>query len=1231
MAFNTSGGVPVSLTVLGGLVTEMSPVALPEGVSPSNAELMFLPGSAYSRPGFQRVFNVPFPESGPSSQIPGVVYGKSFVTPTGAIQNLYLDSNGVVWMENWSVAPGSYTQILQVTPGSYCKSITAFGREWMAFSDGLNPTDIAYFWDGTEIGRVTQDGPGAPPVCQSIAFPGIDLNTSSGGSATVTGAATVLPTRFAQPRVGFYYAAVQITLATGLPLNVGNSVTISGAGNAFFDGIWPVSTIVAGVAGSSVTSFYSNGYFPTLETDSSGTATSVSGQTLTRHNNIVTGATTSPHNLQVGYQVQINGTTASAIGGGITRIVIDNESLSGEATVTTAIAHGLGPNQDITITGVQPVSVGGGLVSALRSGQSVTLTFTAEHGLVPGAVIVVAGVTSSGSTNFNGSFTVATIPSPTTVQYDQFADDDTGTSGTASVSWPVPDDTPTPTYFTVLSCPTAVTFTIQVTFSDGTWTSGAIGFGWDGIFYVTNIIDAFDFQYQQYGPDVTTTSSGTATPYGQCTPGLHLFQVLWETDQGYIPAPSPPGQFIANGGQYISITGIPTGPSNVKSRIIAFTGAQPNVPGELPPFFYIPVPAQLEGQTVSTATQIYDNSTTSATLDFADNTLFAAIGISITGNQPVNQIVLDGALGFAYFDSRLTTWGQRNSIQNLLAMNFGGGFGFNGVSQIYPLGWTRPVNTVNATFVQSNWEGLWQVNASQGDAVGTSGNLFQGAYEDAYGNPVLEPNTLYGIQFMVSAINAATGVLNDLTWRFYISSASTGFMATAQINGNALSSWGAQNFQYLTVNFSQKTPVTIPNDMIFGFYAICTSGNINFTISRLTLFDAQQPYLDNDAFTSYVDNPLAFDGDSGNGQPENDTRKIMDFFYLRNTPYCITQDPSGKLHEIIENPTSEPSGWSWKEVAAACGTLSAFGTAHSQADDETASAGDDWTVWPSEDGGTIFDGTQPKKISQEIQPNWYAPYSSYPWAEPGIGINMAAATTIQVLNDPVEKMIFWFLPSGTATAPNIIYPLSYRELNGSYAIANSPPFHPSLSGRLIATDNTRKWTQWLRPMNGAARMYRISPSQLTTVFFGGNGQVAGTAAAFGNVYTLNPSFAVDDDYGAYFPYYITSFFIDPEKAQALGLNTVRILCCYANIFISQSDIFNQYTATFNMLVDSLTNAWPINVQRPLSTNPTFDVEFAGNQAIGNRMALRVAATQFNLQKVQLWFKAAKLKIGGRAQ
>jgi len=1210
LAFNTTAAQPSPLSVFGGWVNEMAAVALPEGTSPDCVDVGFLPGSVYSRPGLNRIFNPPID--------PGIscVYAKSFTTPTGVIKNLYLFADGNLYVEDVTNSPNTATLALTTTPNSVCQSITAFGREWIAFSDGLHGTDIPYQYDGTFFDRVTQDGPGAPPSVTCITLPPSALATSSVPVSTaITSIATSNPQIIGGIAV---YTALALQVASTAGFSVGMWVTIAGATglNGSYSVVQIVDTVHLILGLQSGTSTFATATGGNL----TGTA---AGTTLIRSANTVSANTSPVHNLQVGFRVQISGMTAAALGGGITNIAINNEDNPGQATVTTSTPHGLSPGLDVTITGVSPQTVGSTLSSATQSSGETTLTFSTPHNLVPGAVIVVSGVTTSTGTttfSFNGNFTVALVPSPLTVQYAQVPNTATdpdviqGTGGAVSISWPVPDNTPTPTYFEVLTCPTATTFTVQVTYQDGVWSNGTVAFAWDGIFYVTAVPSTTSFQYLQYGPNISTTQPGTVTPYGQMAPGTHLCQVLFLTRQGDITEPSPPVRFISNGQQYVNVQNIPFGPPNVVARILAFTGAQPNVPGELPPFFYIPVTPQLAGLTVGTSTQIDDNVATNVLLDFSDNTLYAATAISVLGNRLADQIVIDGALGFSYWQSRVTTFGQRNRIQNMLNLSFNGGsiqpilHGAPPVNYPFfpPLGWQQQSSP-------GYTEGVNKAPGWRFRFITPSTAITQSMYQDSYGVPIADTNKTYSVYFFAYAVKQN----GNESITFSISSASASFstsvtVAAAQLPGTA-GGW-------VNATFPNPTPSPIPTDMIFSISAANVSNTDYIAIQDLSIIDSAQPYLDTQSFTSYSSNPAAFDGVTGNMQPSDDTRKLMAFSVIRGTPYCLTQAPSGRLHEIIVNPTSEPSGWAWSEVAADCGVLSAFGITSSQSDDASASGGEGWFAWAAETGVMIFDGGIPEKISQEIQQAWNGaqlPDSTWPQ------INMPYAYSITAMNDPVERIMYFFVPLGLATQPNRVYVLYYKELNTARAIMGSPPFHPSLGGKLIATDNTRKWTRWTMNMFGASRMYR-QPGVLTTVFYGGG---------HGNVYYLSAAKFTDDDFGQIYPYYTTHFFLDPEKAMGMNLSSVRLMLAYLNAYISGTG-----TVTYSFLVDSLANVWPLNSSRTLSSTPTFDQENAGGNAQGNRIAVKISVlplqgqtdVQFSLKRLQTWWRKARLVIRGAA-
>jgi hypothetical protein len=787
------------------------------------------------------------------------------------------------------------------------------------------------------------------------------------------------------------------------------------------------------------------------------------------------------------------------------------------------------------------------------------------------------------------------VTSPTSFTYLDADPDQVATGGTVTLNWPVPD-TGTPNYYQVVAAPTATTFTVQVAYSNGTWSSGLVQFAWNGTFFVTGVPSPTSVQYQQYGPDATTSSVGTVTPYGQIAPGKHQMQVMFLTRQGYLTKGSPAISFVADGGQYLTVSDLPIGPSNVVARVLAFTGALGSY------FFYIPVPAEINGILVSTATQVNDNTSTSVVLDFADNTLYAALGVSIQGNNVANQIVLDSALGFIMYDSRLAAYGYRNRINNLLNMSFDGGY-LPSVPTV-PAGWTL---TSGGGVLTAGHFGLgWQITAI--------GRIQQGFYEDSNAVPIGTPNTPYRFRAWVQGVGTVTATL---------SSASTGFSSTAVLASAAISSWKE-------AAFSLPTPSSIPGDMLFS-----VQGTGTVLLDEMSVIYAANPYQDLILQASYIDNPEAFDALSGIFGPKEDTRKIMGAATVRGNLYLLTQDPGGRLHETSANGVTEPSGWVVNEVGANCGALSTFGIAVSQADDKTAGGGEEWLAWASQAGARIFGGDQPWKISQEIEPNWAGN------ANRGYkGLNWAAATTIWALNDPNDRALYFGVPSldvaAAPTAPNQILVMSYRQLETASAIGNSPPVHNSIGGKLITTDHTRKWCPWNLKMNGGALMYRTS-KKLEPVFFGGSGLAPGSGVAYSNAYSLDETVLTDNDYGLIVPIYITYAFVGYEQETALQLGAHRKQLAYVSAQVSGVG-----NITVTVLCNTFSNPWHLNCVRLLALDPKFDLEWGGGSAVAQRMFIKFASSpiaplsslnnSFSLQKVVAALRpAAHLPVRGAAK
>ncbi len=145
-----------------------------------------------------------------------------------------------------------------------------------------------------------------------------------------------------------------------------------------------------------------------------------------------------------------------------------------------------------------------------------------------------------------------------------------------------------------------------------------------------------------------------AADAGNISPGVHQCSVIFVTRQGYWTVPSPPVSWTAAGSKKVNVTNIPTGPSNVVQRLLAFTaegGAS---------FYQVP----------ATMTINDDNTTTSLEVDFSDTILLSGVSMDYL----FAQIELPNQLGVVDYVERLFWWGERAKMFNWRNLTFDGGW-----------------------------------------------------------------------------------------------------------------------------------------------------------------------------------------------------------------------------------------------------------------------------------------------------------------------------------------------------------------------------------------------------------------------------------------------------------------------------------------------------------------------------------------------------------------------------
>ena len=546
------------------------------------------------------------------------------------------------------------------------------------------------------------------------------------------------------------------------------------------------------------------------------------------------------------------------------------------------------------------------------------------------------------------------------------------------------------------------------------------------------------------GPSVADSATG-----GSISPGVHQVAVVFVTRQGYWTAPSPPVSWTTAGNWKANLTNIPTGPSNVVQRLLAFTasgGAN---------FYNVP----------ATMT-INDNTTTSLTVDFTDTILLSGTSMDYL----FSQIELPEQLGVVAYSERLFWWGERAQMDNWRNLTFDGGW--DAVATGRPLGWDLdPALGAGGSAESSDvvWGDAYRITA---DGVSASrGYISQGAIADASGNPLITSNTDYSVRARIKRSSNLTAGTIEINL----------FSPTMGQVGLGLSVTAAQATTAYQEFITELCPpqASLPSDLTLRVYADGTpapSGE-SFLVDNIEVFPtdaAQNPSL---VRCSGTEEPEAYDGVTGiMSIAENNGQGIRAAFTIRNNLYFIKER---SMYVTADDGVNEPALWQVEEVSNQVGTPSPHGVG----------IGEEWVVIAGRSGLYLFDGSEPTKISQEIQPTWDA-------------INWQYGQHLWVEVDTQHKRILVGVPMGSATQPNQILMLDYTEGFGDPLVA-----------MLTAPERSRKWAPWMVPANSCALIER--PNGVAEIFFGSNN-------SSGKIYALTAG-TYSDDGAAINSFYSTAF------------------------------------------------------------------------------------------------------------
>lgn len=697
--------------------------------------------------------------------------------------------------------------------------------------------------------------------------------------------------------------------------------------------------------------------------------------------------------------------------------------------------------------------------------------------------------------------------------------------------------------------------------------AGVTDSSYDGTFPIASIIDSLHFTYAQTAAN-SSSSGGTAAPAGSISAGVHQVATIFVTRQGYLTRPSPPVSWTAGGGMRATVSGIPSAATlpNVVARILAFTGAGGDS------FYYT------TGLNGAPQMEIFDPISSAFVVDFSDTALLAGI----EADSLFNLVELGDCSGVIGYSDRLFWWGERNKQNNWDNLTFDGGFG--GTGSAVPLGWTPDATFFGGGSFDTSGDAAWGGDYMiLGDgATATRGLITQSAVSDYNGVPRLAASTGYSARVKLRM----TGALTQGTVHVHLFSTSAG-ISTPGVSVPAAQVTAGAWKEFIAPITPSGGFSSIPSDLVLRVYADGTPTlAAGFLVDNIEIFPTAQPYNTSLVRASFADDPESYDGVSGFlSVSENDGQTVRAAFLLRERLYFV-KDRS--LHVTQDDGVNEPASWTLNEVSDAVGTPSVQGV----------DVGEDWAVIAGRAGMYIFDGGEPIKISQEIQPLWDT-------------INWAAGQTLWVRVDTRNKRILCGVPTGTATSPNLVLMLDYRSLSSAGEIESlGSILFSTLSGKLYAVGRSRKWCPWNISANCCALAERSNGT--AQVFLGngaGNGS-PGPLTSNGKIYQLSDT-QVSDDGSAINSYYTTFFFLSNDLEQQMEVRSHRKLFAYLAVYVEGAGNLD-----LTAFVDN--EAFPsVLPPLPLSSPGAKDLELPIN-LLGERVAFQVGTNSpgawFKLQR-----------------
>lgn len=691
-------------------------------------------------------------------------------------------------------------------------------------------------------------------------------------------------------------------------------------------------------------------------------------------------------------------------------------------------------------------------------------------------------------------------------------------------------------------------------------------------------------------PILGTGTGGSLVVAGGLGAGLRQAVVIFETRNGDLTQPSPPFSFnLTENANSITVTNLPIGPPNVIRRIVAFTGANGGF------YFYIasPVTVISSGQSVTyTSTVVNDNTSTQATFNFTDAILLSSVSIDSQGNNLFAQEELGSSLGIIAYSQRLFAWGEQNKVGNFNNMTFDGGYlSVTPTTPLQPLGWTiDTVNGAGGSLVVSPLFGdAYQISNTSGMTQAAYGMIEQTAYQDPNNVPIINVQTEYSVRVTASCPTPTPSgnLIIDLFSPSFATSFGTFSTPLASLGTGMQIVTGT----LLTTVFQ----TSVPQDLIVRVWAQNIPDNGLVLIDRIEPFPTMQPVLTTQLRASYFDNFAAFDTITGNlGVASQNQQPVKNAFELFDDLYIVK---TASFYSTTDNGTTEPSGWTVREVSNKVGTPSIYGV----------DVGEGWALIVGQAGLYLYSGGEPIKINPELDGN------------PGLwdSIRWEFGNTVWIRNDTNKRKIYIGVPLPTPnqwmphfpnnpnpTKPNVVLACIYKELMTSGALASEGPVRLTYTGELKTFALGRKWAAW--SIEACYADFITRPDTTTPIFF---------CADDGNpkIYQQITG-QYNDDGEALICEYFTYPFLKSQEAQQMQIGLTEVEAKYMTLLVQGSGELKMTIHPDSINSQDSEALYP----EPLFDPPKHDTEIPLNQ-LGNRFFM-----EFSVEGPNEWFELSRV-------